>query len=284
MKTEDFICKINARLDGKFEKELLIASLANLEDKTNKLRFNNFSYSIRELTRHVLKRLAPDESVIACSWFSYGDPKKKQITRGQRIKYAVQAGLSDEYIIKILKLDIECISKKIIDSIDKLSKYTHVNQDTFDLSEGEVNRLADNVMDAVILLFTTIDQCCSLIIDNLERVVDKSIIDNLFFDTISSIDWLATHYEIEDYNTREVEVLGMNESRIYFRASGTVEVRLQYGSDGDLKRGDGMELNESFPFSGEFSGNIDDMSKFDLDTDSFEVDTESHWGDEDEDF
>lgn len=283
MKTEDFICKINAGLDGKFEKELLIASLANLEDKTNKLRFNNFSYSIRELTRHVLKRLAPDENVIACSWFSYDDPEKEQITRAQRIKYAVQAGLSDKYIIEVLKIDIKSISKKIIEAIGKLSKYTHVNEDTFDLSEDEVDRLADNVMDAVILLFTTIDQCCNLIIDNLEEVVDKSIIDNLFFDTISSIDWLATHYEIENYNTEEVEVLGMNESQIYFRATGTVQVRLQYGSDGDLKRGDGMELNESFPFSGEFSGNLDDMSKFDLDTDSFEVDTESHWGDEDED-
>lgn len=43
-----------------FEKDLLEAALKNLEDGKSKLRLNNFAYSARELTRHYLKRLAPD--------------------------------------------------------------------------------------------------------------------------------------------------------------------------------------------------------------------------------
>ena len=43
-----------------FEKDLLEAALKNLEDGKSKLRLNNFAYSACELTRHYLKRLAPD--------------------------------------------------------------------------------------------------------------------------------------------------------------------------------------------------------------------------------
>lgn len=41
-----------------FEQELCEAAFDNLQTKS-KLRFNNFAYSIRELSRHILHRLAP---------------------------------------------------------------------------------------------------------------------------------------------------------------------------------------------------------------------------------
>lgn len=83
-------------LETSFEKDLLEAALKNLEDGKNKLRLNNFAYSARELTRHYLKRLAPDTEVLNAPWFKPNDPKKpKAITREQRIKYAIQGYLSD---------------------------------------------------------------------------------------------------------------------------------------------------------------------------------------------
>ena len=36
------------------------------------------------------------------------------------------------------------------------------------------------------------------------------------------------------------------------RADGVVNVRLQYGSDGDMRRGDGYETQMDFPFTSEF--------------------------------
>ena len=47
-----------------FEKNLLEAAIKNLKDVGNKLRLNNFAYATRELTRHYLKRLAPDADVL----------------------------------------------------------------------------------------------------------------------------------------------------------------------------------------------------------------------------
>ena len=57
-----------ALVKTKFEHDLCDAAFDNLNVK-NRLRFNNFAYSIRELTRHILYRLAPDVDIKCCSWY-----------------------------------------------------------------------------------------------------------------------------------------------------------------------------------------------------------------------
>lgn len=49
--------KLNKLLSTQFEIDLLEALITNLKDKSNKLRLNNFAYSIRELSRHFLHSL-----------------------------------------------------------------------------------------------------------------------------------------------------------------------------------------------------------------------------------
>lgn len=66
---------IKKHLKSEFQKELLKVSVHNLE-QNNKLRFNNFAYSIRELVRHFLKDLAPDNEIQSCLWFK-NDTKEK---------------------------------------------------------------------------------------------------------------------------------------------------------------------------------------------------------------
>lgn len=80
--------KIRKLLNSKFEKDLFEASLKNLEDKSNKLRFNNFSYSIRELLRHILHNLAPDNEIISCSWYKNETGTPGIISRGERVRHA----------------------------------------------------------------------------------------------------------------------------------------------------------------------------------------------------
>ena len=58
-----------------FEQELFLAAIANVDDTSNKLRLNNFAYSMRELIRVVLERLAPDEEVVNAPWFEPNDKK-----------------------------------------------------------------------------------------------------------------------------------------------------------------------------------------------------------------
>ncbi|POY36268.1 hypothetical protein C3K47_10965 [Solitalea longa] len=70
----------------------------NLLDKGNKLRFNNFAYGIRELSRHILHNLSPDKEVINCVWYKNDSKKPGQLTRAERVKYAIQKGLPDKFV------------------------------------------------------------------------------------------------------------------------------------------------------------------------------------------
>ncbi|MCZ2653466.1 MULTISPECIES: hypothetical protein [Bacteroides] len=280
MNTEKFKIEIKKRLQDKFEHDLLDASLQNLVDIHNKLRFNNFAYSLRELTRHILERLAPDEKVLNTAWFIPISPKEpKKVTRKQRMKYAIQGGLPDDYVIDTLEIDVDAIGKKVGDNIDLLSKYTHVNPDSFYVEDDKVKELSEKVMDAVILLFQTIEESRASLTQELEDNVNTTVISNLFYETIDSIDYLATHYNIEDFTIDEITLLDIDDTIVFFKATGDVNVNLQYGSNGDLRRDDGMTMNESFPFTGEFYGRIKDgITTFELETETFEVDTDCHWG------
>ncbi len=283
MSIEHLTKQIIVRLSEGFEYDLFKASIHNLDDSSNKLRFNNFAYSIRELTRHILARLAPDKNVLNTSWFKPADKAHSDhITRKQRMQYAIQGGLSNDYVSESLGIDVNEIEKKINDTIDVLSKYTHINPDTFYIESDSIESMAVEVLESVDLLFQTIDECRAQLTTSLEKHIDKAVIGNLFYDTIDSIDYLATHYTIDSFSVDEIKLLDLDDNIVYFNATGTVDVKLQYGSDGDLRRGDGMTMNESFPFRGDFYGRIvDKMAKFELETDTFEVDTDSHWGEKD---
>lgn len=283
MSREHLVKGITERLSGNFEHDLFEASLHNLDDSSNKLRFNNFAYSIRELTRHILARLAPDKNVIKTTWYRPIDTKRPDlITRKQRMQYSIQGGLSNGYVSDSLGIDVDEIGKKINETIDILSKYTHINPATFDIESNSVESMSIEVLESVVLLFQTIDECRAPLTTSLEEYIDRTIIDNLFYDTIDSIDYLATHYIVDSYSVDEIKLLDLDDSIVYFKASGYVNVKLQYGSDGDMRRGDGMSMSESFPFTGGFYGKIiDKMTKFELETETFEVDTDSHWGEKD---
>lgn len=56
-------------LSTQFERDLFRAAIKNITHSSSPIRFNNFAYAIRELTRHVLKRLAPDENVLKSQWY-----------------------------------------------------------------------------------------------------------------------------------------------------------------------------------------------------------------------
>lgn len=134
-------------LESEFEVELFKAATYNLNQKENKLRYNNFAYSIRELSRHFLYRLAPEENVKHCSWFKEETEDGKP-TRTQRIKYAIQGGISDN-MLNLLGFDSNNLNEEIRaikKTIDSLSKYTHINPETFDIDSKDVDEMSAKVL------------------------------------------------------------------------------------------------------------------------------------------
>lgn len=116
-----------------------------------------------------------------------------------------------------------------------------------------------------------------------EKNIQIAGFEELFFNYLindfpSELDELSTHTTIETVSDLEIHDLIVNSgNEINVIGQGVVEVRLQYGSDGDERRGDGHYQYESFPF--EFDLNlsynpqkkliVNESSSINIDTDSF---------------
>ncbi|MCC5912457.1 MAG: hypothetical protein JJT76_18725 [Clostridiaceae bacterium] len=118
---EKTIKSISSKLHDGFESKLFETSLKELEDINSPIRINTFSLSLRELIRHILARLAPDEKVLRSKWYENLTDKEHGVTRQQRMLYAIKGGLLDEFIINELNLDLNKVTKKLKKVIDNLS-------------------------------------------------------------------------------------------------------------------------------------------------------------------
>ena len=170
---------IRLALEKGFETNLFEAAIRNLEDKTNPLRFNNFAYAVREAVRHVLKRLAPDADVVRCAWYMNQTDRNGGITRRQRAYYAVQGGLSDEFS---LELDTDAIHATLIKATDALNKFTHVEPETFQIPDAEVDRRVDQTLCALRELLATISDCRQRIVERLEGEIDAAAAEQVLSD------------------------------------------------------------------------------------------------------
>lgn len=84
------------------------------------------------------------------------------------------------------------------------------------------------------------------------NAVDKDMINKFYMETYNEIDMLATHHEVLSYTVTSQKEVDKNNETITIQADGVVNARLQYGSDGDIRRGDGYETQMDFPFTSEF--------------------------------
>ena len=233
-----------------FEQDLFKAAIANVDDVNNRLRLNNFAYSMRELTRHVLERLAPDAEVRHSPWYEVEDKNKPDmITRAQRIKYAVQGWLSDEYMENVLKIDHVEDDKLFRKSIDTLSKYTHVNPQTFYVNPVEVTEQSLEVLGSVQVFLMTVAEARLRVQRAAIDCIDEQMIEQFYFETHNEIDILSTHHEVLGYMVTGINLKHQDMATITLEVTGKVQVRLQWESDGDMRRGDGYATRMTFPFS-----------------------------------
>ncbi len=274
-------------IDIGFEHDLLDAAIKNLEEKSNVLRFNNFAYSIRELSRHILHRLASDEEVKNCPWYSpnYDDKKELIITRGDRVRYAIHGGFDNNNLELLNLLDsIKKVNSNLTKTIELLNQYTHINPDTFSLREEETESKANKVIRAFNDFFGGIQSTRETLIDQLEDQIDEKIMNETLYSTISDVDITATHASIEDYDIQETTITNITSSNVLINVTGNIEVRQQYGSDGDQRRGDGYVTRATFPFEVTMQAPITKKLKYFSIKGNvfFNVDTSSFYGDDEE--
>lgn len=276
------IDKIKRILTSPFEIDLFEASLASLNDEANKLRYNNFAYSIRELSRHFLYSLSPELSIKECEWYKTETADDKP-TRSQRVKYAIQGGISD----KILEewgfdiLELKKTIKAVIETINSLSKYTHINPDVFDLKDGEIENNSNLVLQTFKTFVEIIDEYRDQLKTFLDDHIEEQMISSIVANSFENIDSLAPHYslnysEIDDYHISEI-----TDQEIVVNVTGNLHVTLEYGSRQERREGDGLDLAESFPFETKIRYEISvEFPTGNYEVDDFGVDTSEWYGED----
>ena len=262
-----------------FEQELCEAAFDNLHTKS-KLRFNNFAYSIRELSRHILYRLAPDNEIKRCPWYKPTNTANDVITRADRINYAIYGGFDNNALTTMgLKSSIDKARKNLLASIDTLSKFTHVNADTFGVSDSETNKLVNDVIGSFNGFVESMNDIRRIVVDYLEKEINQEILSATIYETFSDIDILSTHSSIENYCIDSISVGDISSNEVVLNVSGSVDVRLQYGSDGDQRRGDGYITNMDIPYNASVSADIKtSLKKFHLNGNiHFDFDTNPYY-------
>jgi hypothetical protein len=261
-------------LDG-FETELLDAAFINLLTP-NPLRLNNFAYALRELTRHLLHRLAPSDELQSCTWFKPDSTSKTGITRSHRIKFAIQGGLSDFYVINKLKIDeLNDVSINLIKIISELSNYTHVERATFNTELQQVEDVATKCLDATLHFVQKINELRILVAERLFNDVDSVLLDRINSESVEELMELSTHQFIEEIDPDKVVVEKIGVTSLKMQVDGTIHALLMYGSASDRKKDDGAEIPVSFPVHSEMEVHFKQPLGSDIDLDIFKVDTSS---------
>ncbi len=260
-------------LVNQFERDLFHASIENISQSASPIRFNNFAYAIRELTRHILARLAPDDEVLKSKWYRNETKIENGISRKQRIYYAIHGGLLPLYIQDTLQIDVKSFNKDFKIIIDRLNKYTHIEGETFGLDEANTFLYANETLETLIDFFNFIRETEETLSNALYKKVEIALIDTIIEQTFSSIDRLATHHSLEYVHTENLDLLDIDHKFIYFEAVGTIEYRMQWGSNSDVANGDGLVFNKGFPFRCKINSNALNPNDVVVDIDSIEIET-----------
>jgi len=267
-------------LANDFEQKLYLGAIQNLNDMDNPLRLNNFAYSIRELLRHLLKRLAPDDAVTQCHWYTNETGKPDGITRRQRATYAVQGGLTSKYLESELQLDTKEVHKALIVAIDQLSRYTHIEPEVFEIDDQKIAQFASDTLKVLENLLETILICRENIISGLASEIDDSVAEEAIRETIEALDEIASHHYIDEVYVDNVIITDINQHSIFFTATGTIGTELQWGSNSDRKKDIGAVRSESFPFTCSLLSSVLDPQTLEVSTGGLRIDTSSWFGED----
>lgn len=236
-------------LETDYERRLYDAAMYNLWDEHNSLRFNNFAYAMRELFRHILYRKSPDALVRRCPWYKVIHPKDTEIYRADRLRYLISGGMSNSLMNQWgIKEELDVLQKEYNDMIDGLNEFTHIEPHSFGMSAKDVEKRADEVFDLFDSIADLIKKCQDLIREALDEQLHELINDKFEFEVDDNIDILSTHHRITHYNVVSYEVERIDDDTIGLILHGEVGVEHQYGSDSDVRKGDGWEVEMTYPF------------------------------------
>lgn len=212
------------------------------------LRGNFFAAAMREVVSMSLHANAPDQPVMETPDFELEDGQERP-TQAQRFAYWARAGLDPAFVKARLDVDIDAAVKTGKASLKELSKRVHVREGTHVHDEEAVLELVGSALAALETVFTAAENARSAVIDALAEEINDEAFNAFVLDTMEAIDELATHHSIEAVWVGDVQVRQAAPDQLRFEVTGSIDVGLQWGSNSDIRRGDGAEADENFKFT-----------------------------------
>jgi hypothetical protein len=268
---------LRSKTQDQFAAWTIDGALSALATEKNPLRLNFFSTAMRILFEHIMDSRSPEDQVVNANWFKPERPNGKP-TRWQRVMFAIQGGLSETFVKDELKVDLPPLRKRLLGAVDELSKHVHGRANTIIRDEKEQEAVAKETVEAMNEFLDALRECRDAVLKPMTEALDRAAINLLLSETILEIDELATHHSVDEIYVDDIIVQAIGADSMTYRVTGSLGVTLQWGSNSDLRRGDGAEVEQSFPFSCEFQLPLDDPWDLDLAELSYEVDTGS-WRD-----
>ena len=138
------------------------------------------------------------------------------------------------------------------DAVDALSQYTHIEPAVFGIRGPQLDSIVTKSLEAFLAFLDMIEECRSAVENAVEDYACQALHDELLSTTVNELDQLATHYMVEDTQIETVTITSMDASQINFAVTGTVDCQFQYGSSSDVRNGDGVVTNDSYPLTCDF--------------------------------
>lgn len=274
---EDGLAALEALAVDDFSKRVIKGAARVLADRENPLRLNLFATASRMLLEHLMGTLAPQDQVEACWWYEPEQDTDKP-TRAQRIRYCLRGGLRDEFMHDELGVDCKPLEARLVRAYGQLSKHVHGRAETVVDDAGPQDEEAQKIVSAISEFLTGYHEARAQLLEPLAESLDASAVDALLSETILSVDELSSHHSVEDVYVHETRVESIGAKRVRYRATGSVDVVLQWGSNSDLRNGDGAESEQTFPFTCTFEVPVEEPHDLDEAEVEWGVDTSS-WSD-----
>lgn len=232
--------------DDQFMKTVLEGAFL-IGDSDNPIRGNLCAAAMRELTGHMLHKMAPDQRVTACNWYE-PVPDTKGPTRKQRITYIVQGALPIAFVEKVLKLDIGKVARPLLKTIEALNRSTHVREETILDDDEEIRVLVDDALDGLLDIYDSARTCREEVHRALRSEVFDAVLDAFLSETLQELDELSTHTSVDGHDVCDYTITFVDDDFIALEVDGTVYVQLQYGSNSDVRNDMGAVMSDSYPY------------------------------------
>jgi hypothetical protein len=252
---------------------LLDGAVLSFDHVANPARFINTGNLLRELLRELFEAISPDENIRRCRW--YRPHPKSGITRRHRTLFAVYSYLVPSYFPEDFVANVDALAAAVMQQVGVLSSFAHPTATT--VTTAEAVAAFNSALGLFLELFDAIDAGRAHVLDALKGDLQghlPELFTNEFFD---ELDMLSSHTRPQDADSIEVGIVQITEEAIKFVGAGRVYCDMQFGSDGDCRRGDGHEWKDSFPFT--FSGEapIDEPRRVSVEPADVTVDTSSYF-------